>query len=295
MVTPGRRNQVAATAVGSTAIVMWSTLALLTTLTGQVPPFLLTAMAFSIAFLIGSLYWWFTDRRVSVFAELPLRVWLVGIGGLFGYHFFYFLALRNAPAVEASLIAYLWPLLIVLLASTLPGERLRWYHVSGGIVGFFGAGVLITGGESLGFAWQYWPGYVAALVCALTWSTYSVLSRRLGEVPTVAVGAFCGATAVLAWICHFGLEATVWPRGPQWAAVVGLGLGPVGLAFFVWDWGVKKGNIKALGALSYLAPLLSTVLLVAAGRADASWNLGLACLLIIGGAFLAAYEGDSGS
>lgn len=277
-----------ATAIGFTAILMWSTLALLTTLTGGVPPFQLTAMAFTIAFVIGLIHWVRHDRELSTFLDLPREVWLLGVGGLFGYHFFYFLALRLAPAVEASLIAYLWPLLIVLLSSALPGERLRWFHTVGGLTGFLGAVLLITGGKSISIDWAYAPGYLAALICALTWSVYSVLSRRWGAVPTSAVGGFCGVTALLAWTSHVLLETTVWPEGWQWAAVAALGVGPVGLAFFVWDWGVKHGDIRTLGVLSYLAPLLSTFLLIAAGRASLSWILALACVLIVGGAILAS-------
>lgn len=135
---------------------------------------------------------------------------------------------------------------------------------------------------------QYSTGYLAAFVCALTWSSYSVLSRRFGSIPTDAVGGFCGVTAILAWLCHGLFEQTLWPVGGEWLAVICLGLGPIGLAFFTWDYGVKHGNIKVLGALSYAAPLLSTMVLIACGLAESSWILGLTCLLIVGGAVLAA-------
>ncbi|HEY9734948.1 MAG TPA: EamA family transporter [Trichocoleus sp.] len=288
-----------ATGIGFTAILMWATLAFLTKLSGVLPPFQLTAMAFTLASLIGlGLRWrsksWGTDKGTSLgvstkgLAGLPWGVWLNGLWGLFGYHFFYFIALQNAPAVEASLIAYLWPLLIVLLSACLPGERLRWFHITGAGAGFIGAGLLVTSGQGLSFNADYLPGYLAALVCAFTWSGYSVLSRKFGAVPTSAVGSFCAVTAGLAWICHALWETTVWPVGGQWGAIALLGLGPIGLAFYTWDYGVKHGNIKALGALSYLAPLLSTLLLVARGFAEATWLLGLACLLIVGGAVLAS-------
>ena len=56
----------------------------------------------------------------------------------------------RAPAVEASLIAYLWPLLLVVFSALLPGERLRWWHLAGGVAGLVGAGLLVTrgGGEN---------------------------------------------------------------------------------------------------------------------------------------------------
>jgi drug/metabolite transporter (DMT)-like permease len=83
----------------------------------------------------------------------------------------------------------------------------------------------------------------------------------------------------------------VWPANAwQWAAIVGLGLGPVGLAFYVWDIGVKHGDIQVLGAAAYSAPLLSTAILVLTGYAAYSNTLLIACLLITAGAILAASE-----
>lgn len=283
-------GQIKPTLIGSTAVLMWATLALFTTFTGLIPPFQLTAMSFAIAFLIGLGLWWRKGDNIWHNLKLPPAVWVTGVLGLFGYHFFYFMALKNAPVVEASLIAYLWPLLIVIFSALLPGERLRWFHLVGAVAGFAGAGLLVTKGQGLAFETQYALGYAAALVCALTWSTYSVLSRFFGAVPTDAVGGFCGATAVLALGCHLLFEQTVWPTGWEWLAVLLLGLGPVGAAFFIWDHGVKRGNIKVLGAFSYAAPLLSTLLLIGFGLAEATWVLGLACVFIVGGAVLAAGE-----
>jgi drug/metabolite transporter (DMT)-like permease len=219
--------------------------------------------------------------------KLPWAVWALGIYGLFGYHFAYFMALRLAPPVEANLINYLWPLLIVLLSGLLPGERLGARQVGGALAGFAGAALLVARGGGLRFDGQYALGYAFALACAVIWSSYSVLSRRVGAVPTRAVGGFCAATAALALVCHLLFETTVWPVGWQWAAVVALGLGPVGAAFYVWDYGVKRGNIQTLGVLAYGAPLLSTLLLVVVGLAEPSWTLAVACALIIGGAALA--------
>lgn len=283
-----RSGQAQATWIGFTAVGLWATLALLTKLSGSIPPFQLTAMSFAIAFLIGLGLWLKQGGNIWRHLKLPLPVWMIGIFGLFGYHFFYFIALSSAPAVEASLIAYLWPLLIVLFSAFLPHEKLRWFHIAGGLMGFVGAGLLVTKGQALSFNADYSLGYLAALICAVIWSSYSVLSRRFGAIPTNAVGGFCGVTAILAAGCHLLFEDTVMPVGGEWLAILGLGLGPVGLAFFTWDYGVKHGNIKILGALSYAAPLLSTLLLVGFGLADASWAIACACLLIVGGAVLAA-------
>jgi drug/metabolite transporter (DMT)-like permease len=215
----------------------------------------------------------------------------LGVIGLFGYHFLYYTALRLAPPVEAGLIAYLWPLLIVVLSALLPGENLRWYHVVGSLLGLAGTVLIVSKGQGVSIDWRYGPGYLAAFVCAFTWSSYSILSRRFAAVPTDIVVGFCLVTAVLSTGAHLAFEATVWPSEfSQWLAILGLGLMPVGAAFYVWDYGVKHGDIQVLGAASYAAPLLSTAILVLAGFADFSWAIGGAALFITFGAVLASKD-----
>jgi len=279
-----------ATAIGAVAIVNWACLALLTTWTGAIPPFETMAISFAVAFLLCVGKWVLFREDIAGHLRQPGAVWLVGVGGLFGYHFFYFLAMKTAPPVEANLINYLWPLLIVLFSALLPGERLRWWHIAGTVLGFCGSLLLVTGGGRVAFRAEYAAGYASALACAVTWGVYSVLSRRFGAVPTDTVGGFCGVTAVLAALCHFAFERTLWPSPTEWGALVLMGAGPTGLAFFVWDVGMKRGNIKALGGLSYATPLLSTLLLILAGRARPSTELALACLFIVGGAVLASRD-----
>ncbi|MGL6211774.1 MAG: aromatic amino acid exporter YddG [Paracoccaceae bacterium] len=276
-----------ATAVGMTAILMWSALALFTLGSAPVPPFLLNALCFGIGGGIG-LAWVLAGSGLGVLRAVPFRVYVFGTVGLFGYHALYFSALRIAPLAETGLIAYLWPLFIVLLSGLLPGERLRRLHIVGAALAFAGAALIVLrGGGSVTAAAL--PGFGLAFLCALTWSIYSVASRRLGAVPTEAVAVYCVATAVLSLAVHLAFEATVWPNEPiGWLAIAALGIGPVGLAFFTWDIGMKRGDIQLLGVASYAAPLLSTAILVVAGRAEITPDLLIAALLITGGAIIAA-------
>ncbi|MFO1144818.1 MAG: DMT family transporter [Amaricoccus sp.] len=280
-----------ATLVGFGAVLLWSLMALLTVAVGPVPPFQLSAVCFAIGAAVGLGWIAATGRLATAFAGVPPVVWLVGIGGLFGFHAAYFTALGLAPAAQASLIVYLWPLLIVLFSGLLPGERLRRGHVVGAALALLGA-ALVIGGSGQGVSLAFLPGYLAAGGCALIWSGYSLLSRRLGAAPTETVAVFCAATAVLSTLCHLAFEATVWPASATgWAAIAALGLGPVGLAFYLWDVGVKRGDLQLLGTGAYAAPLLSTLLLVAAGFARPTPALILSAALIAGGALVAARSG----
>lgn len=279
-----------ATSVGLTAILMWSLLSVMTVATGKIPAFQLLAMTFAIGAAVAFISFLFRPQAFAALKQSPLA-WAVGVGGLFGYHALYFLALRFAPPAEAGLLNYLWPLLIVLFSSLLPGERLAPHHVIGALLGLVGTVLLLAGNIDGGFTPGQIPGFIAAFVAAFVWAAYSVMSRRLKAVPTDAVAGFCLATAMLAGIVHGFIETTVWPETPmQWLAIVALGIGPVGAAFFVWDIGMKRGDIRVLGAASYATPLLSTTFLILAGYAQASATIAVAAILIAGGGLIAARD-----
>jgi drug/metabolite transporter (DMT)-like permease len=279
-----------ASLIGLTAILMWSLLAVLTVATGKIPAFQLAAMTFAIGALVGSLTWMGRPGAIGALRQAPLA-WIVGVGGLFGYHALYFLALRFAPPAEAGLLNYLWPLLIVLFSSLLPGERLAPHHVVGALLGLIGTVLLFAGGTLSSFATGQLPGLFAAFLAAFVWATYSVMSRRLKSVPTDAVAGFCLATALLSMLVHVLIEDTIWPETAwQWLAVIALGVGPVGAAFYTWDVGMKRGDIRVIGAASYATPLLSTLFLILAGFAKPSANIAIAAVLIAGGGLVAARD-----
>lgn len=279
-----------ATLIGLTSILMWSLLAALTVATGKIPPFQLAAMTFAIGAMIGPAAWLWRPQGWGAWRQ-PLAAWALGVGGLFGYHALYFIALRLAPPAEAGLLNYLWPLLIVLFSSFLPGERLAMHHVIGAVLGLIGTVVLFAGNSSISYQPGQLPGLAAAFVAAFVWAAYSVLSRRMASVPTDAVAGFCLATAILSAIIHLAIETTVWPETAiQWLAIIALGIGPVGAAFFAWDIGMKRGDIRVLGAASYATPLLSTGFLILVGYAKPSLALAIAALLIAGGGLIAARD-----
>lgn len=274
-----------ATTIGFSAVLMWAILAFLAIASAPVPPFLLSAMCFGIGGTIG-LVWTAKGAGLGLLRTVPLKAYLLGTIGLFGYHALYFTAFRLGPNASTGLIAYLWPLFIVLFSGLLPGEKLRAGHILGALIALSGAALIVlTGGE----AGVSLIALALAFLCALTWSGYSVISRHFGAVPTESVTVLCLATALLSLLAHLAVEQTQWPNGALgWAAVVVLGIGPVGAAFFTWDVGMKRGDIQLLGVASYAAPLLSTLVLVLAGIAKPTWHLALATLLITAGAALAA-------
>lgn len=280
-----------ATLTGFGAVVLWSLLALLTVQSAPVPPLLLNALTFALGGGVG-IVWVMATGGLAQLARIPLRVYAFGTAGLAGYHVLYFSALRLAPPAEAGLIAYLWPLLIVLFSGLLPGERLTPGHIIGALTAFAGAALIVAQGLGAADAPNAPAGYALALLCAVIWAAYSVISRSFGAIPTASVAVFCLATAAISAVGHVALETPAWPADSAgWLAIIALGLGPVGLAFYIWDIGVKRGDIQLLGVASYAAPLLSTGALILSGAARPSWTLMAAACLVAAGAALAARAG----
>jgi drug/metabolite transporter (DMT)-like permease len=266
------------------AIALWASLAALGVSLSHVPPFLLTG----IALLIGSVI-------AIPLSGLDWRQWRVppltlalGVYGLFGFHFLLFIALRNAPPVPANLINYLWPLGMVVLAPwLLPGKQLTRRHLLAALLGFAGAALAIVGGrgESVDVVWAW--GYLLALASAFVWATYSLLTQRVPHFPTAAIGSFAAVSGVLSLLCHWWLESPVQLTAQDWGLMTLLGLGPLGGAFFLWDAALKRGDAQQIGVLSFLTPLLSTLVLLGVRGESPSASVVVAALMIVGAAVVA--------
>lgn len=257
------------------AIALWALLASLGVSLRHVPPFLLTGLSL----VIGSIPAWPLARQWRV----PGRTVALGIYGLFGYHFLLFIALRHAPPVEANLVNYLWPLLIVVLAPViLPGMSLRPAHVIAACFGFAGAAIAILGGGGAQGGWSW--GYLPALASAFIWSTYSLGTRRVTPFPTAAIGLFGLVSGLLSLACHWFLEPRVALSSQDWTLIAIMGLGPLGAAFFLWDKALKLGDARHIGILSYITPLASTTLLMLVSGSAFTWSIALSAAMIIGAA-----------
>ena len=267
------------------AVGLWSFLAFLGAQLSHLPPFLLVGIALCVCGLVSSV-------RLRSW-RVPWKTFAVGVGGIFGYHFLYFTAFQHAPAVEANLINYLWPLLIVLLSPLLlPGYALRSHHLAGAAVGLLGAGLIVTGGR-LSLDLAYLDGYLLAAGAALAWSSYSLLTKRLPPFPTGAVGGFCFFSGLFSLGVYFlsasrPLEVVLSLR--DWIYLLLLGAGPMGAAFFAWDAALKRGDPRVIGSLAYLTPLTSTLVLVFLGRRPLTWVSGSAMALIVAGAVIGSWE-----
>jgi len=260
-------------------ISLWSLSAYFSAHLRRVSPFVLVGINFTVAGLMGIRYlrtW-----------KAPLIVFVIGVGGLFGYQVLYFLAFQHAPAVEVNLINYLWPLFVVLLSPVyLKGYALRGHHILGAMLGLLGAAVVVTGG-ALHFNLSSAPGYGYAAIAAVIWASYSLLIKRLQPLPDSLVSGFCLLAGFLALAIAWGSSPSssqIWSlTGREWLYVILMGIGPHGIAFVTWNLALKHGDPRVIGSFSYLIPLLSTLILVITGTGRLNAASGAGMILIVAG------------
>ena len=291
MVGQSARRRILATLAGACGVLFWALETALVTFAGDIPPLQIVALAFGAVAVFSPLVWRVQGLKAADVLRQPLGAWVLNVLALLVFHTCLYHAVQNAPPAGAALMQGFTPLAIVVGSALLPGERVRWWHVGGALAGLVGMIALIaTGGSdaALDYGGSAAPYLAASAVAAVAWALYSLLNRRYSQVPSAAMGGFYGLTALVAAVGHLLFETWVTPSSSQWAAIVALGIFPMGLALYLWDHGVKHGDLQVLGAFSYSEALLAAILVVVLGRDAASWTLLWSGILIIGGAVLAA-------
>jgi drug/metabolite transporter (DMT)-like permease len=256
------------------AILLWALFATLVRLAGDAPPLLLTGIALCCGGL-ASVHRW-REWRV------PAAVLAFGVASLFLYHASLVAAFQFAPIAEANLLNYLWPLLIVVLAPRAAALRPRQW--TGCAIAFAG-GALVIAPSATALTGDHLAGYALAVCAAFTWAVYSLLPARLPAYSSWATGGFCLGAGLLALAAHALFETPYRPSGTELAGMAAIGVGPLGMAFVLWDRAMRTGRAATIGSLSYLTPVLSTLALAVTGAvaAGAWWRLGPALLLVVAG------------
>lgn len=283
----GRSRRIVASTIGAIGVILWATETTLLTYTVAIPPFQTVALAFMFAAAMSPLIWFVTKTNPLIAFKQPPQVWLLTVTSLVGYHASIYYATQKAPPAAAALLQGTTPLMIVLGSAFLPGERLKWWHLVGAAMGFAGVLNLVEGGSTATSEGAVFYLCVIGVAAGL-WGLYSVITRTLPDVPTSALGHFYAASAIVALVAHACLEEWVYPSESEWLAVAALGCLPMGLAIYFWDFGLKRGDIQALGAFSYVEPFVGAVLVALFTKAVFDISLLWSGILVVSGAVIAS-------
>lgn len=262
------------------AVVLWSLAPVLVDLAARIPALQLTALCLGVATLAtwpaARLAWGKPRTR------MPRRIVALGPLLVLGAVGFYFVALRRAPAAEAALIAYSWPVLFVVAVELITHRRIGAPALTGSALAFGGAAIVLAPGSLTGL--PAWDGYLFAFGSGSCWAAFSLLARRQREPLAAVMPRLFAIATVYAALGHLLLESTLWTiPGEMLLWIAAIGAGPYGIAFLLWDAALRRGRSTTIGTLAYAVPVLSTLLLIATGSAVASIELALAAAAVVAG------------
>ena len=275
-----------ALACGLGAILLWSTNALVATFAlselsvAQVQTFQFAGAAM-IFFLLRLL----TQSDVRILPRLDAL--MVGLIGLVGTMFFQYLAFSIGPITAVNLLAYAWPLLTAVAVIASGANAKPYLLILASLIGFAGVALLITetglSNDTKGSVF----GYVFAILSAFCMAAYSLGVSRVSSPPSDVLlpASLIGFLIALVW--WGGTEAQELTPQPVLAALY-LGIGPMGLGYMLWSYAMRTGAVGALSTLGYGTPVLSTLLLIAAGEE-------MTALAMLGGAIIVAACAMSGT
>jgi drug/metabolite transporter (DMT)-like permease len=275
-----------ATLGGGGALLIWAFSPLIILHIVEIPPFQLLALGSFFAFVFSGIFFRLRMSR-SLFRQPPV-VWLMALFGNLGANALYVLALHSAPPAHVDIINYLWPILVVIISSFLPGERFYKRYLTATFLGFIGMMTLFFEGERIVIENRYILGYLIAVVSAFSWTAYMLIARfnnkKMEEILPFQAMVGCIGALVL----HIMCEKTVIPPLSSYPWVMAYGAGALCMTYVLWNHGVTYGNFRLLSVLSYGNHILSLSLLILCGYAELKSNLVLSCCMVTFGAFIAS-------
>lgn len=256
------------TLLGLLAVAIWSFAAILAVELTSIPAFELLFFEFLIAFFIVFTRY-STSKEWKTFFNFKKRDLFIASIALVTNQSLYYTAFRYSPAAQVDLINYLWPTLLITFSPLLPNEKLRPSYVIACGLCLFGVYTLLSKEGSEGLSTDLLFGYFLALGAAITWALYSLYSRYRGSSNSAnCISWACGPAAIICLIIHLCFEKFVLPAAHELGFILIIGIFQIGLAFYFWERGLKKGCVKFLGLSSYSIPVFSVMLLVLFGKAD---------------------------
>jgi len=277
----GPKARAASLALG--AVLLWATWPTLATWAQPAPPFLIFALGSAVGFAV-SLALASARGEARTFLRIPPRTLLLVAGGLLVNNVLYLMAMPRIGPAEANVVSYLWPILLVLIASRMDRSRITRGQWLGIATAFAGASLAIGPSFARGFD----PlGVLLAFASGLTFAVYAAIRSRATETRDV-IGPSMGLMTLLAMGLHLAFETTPQLAWQQLLAIAAIGVLPLTLSNALWDMASRTGQLATISGLAYLTPLVGLLLLALFGAATVSWGTAAGAGLIVAGALAAS-------
>jgi drug/metabolite transporter (DMT)-like permease len=275
---------------GYIAILLWSFSALYIDWTPQIPPLLLAASSSLVGFVFFAASWIKAPEKFLLLLKQSWKIWCLFFASVILYRLFYMSGLKLSPIIEANLLNYLWPLLILVFAGLFDQQKFSRGIYIGTAACFIGVICIGLSKTTSRLSFEY--GHLLAIAGAVTWSIYSVVTRRYKGTPTDMIGMMHILGIGLFYILHKSFEAPVVFDSvslKNYAGIIGLGLS-ISYGYKLWDNAMTHGDREKVTIAAYYTPLLSTIWLILFSSGRFTLMTALAAFFILGGSLYARYS-----
>lgn len=238
-------------------------------------------------FLFGLIVFPIFNGRLMRPVERMARseILVVVLSGLcfFAYYFTYAYALNFIPAVEASMINYLFPIMIVVFAIFIHGEKLTWKKAAAIILGFLGVAVIATNGNLLGFRLSNPVGDLMALAAAMSWGLFSNLGKWLKRNNVLCNYLFIAMAFVLSAIAMFTMSGFKLPSVRSLLLLALMALTNLTLGLSIWMRILKTVPTTLVACMTFITPFINLLFItVFLGERMTGMQLVGALLVVLG-------------
>lgn len=191
---------------------------------------------------------------------------LLGLVGVFGFNFFFFLGMKHTEAINGSLIMATNPLVTTILASVILRERIVKRQAIGMLFALLGVIFVITQGafsalQNLAFS----KGDFYILLGNICWGLYGVLGRKFikngNPLQTTTYTMTVGAIAFI-MVSFMQNSVVPIPEVPlfAWLSILFMAIGMSVLGYLWWNKGIAQIGAAKTSLFFNLVPVVTMLI-----------------------------------
>lgn len=182
--------------------------------------------------------------------------------GVFLYYVLLYTALQLVPGQEAFVVNYTWPIWVVVFASIILKEKFTNKKALAILFGFIGVAVVITKGNILGLEVTAMRGNALALIAAVSYGLFSVLSKKNDDEKVLATMFYYAFSFIYVSLFIVLFSSLPMPTTKEWIGLIWLGVFTSGVAYVFWQLALKYGDTSKMSNVIFITPFISLVYLV---------------------------------
>jgi drug/metabolite transporter (DMT)-like permease len=265
-------------------------------------PVMLSPLQLIFVRLLGGMLIFWLFQRLFIPEKVERKdLVMLAVCGMFGFALnqtLFYEGLNLSTPVDASLIHVLNPIVVMIFASLILGEKVTWKKAGGIVLGASGVLILVLHGSNVSFTGNHSLGNILIFLNLIFYALYLVMIKPL-------IGKY-HTTTILKWVSFFGflfvLPFSIKPAlainfaaitVTAWLGIIYIIVLNTFVAYLLINFALKSVSATVVSYYSYLQPVIAAVMSVTIGQGGITVPKIAAALLIFSGVYVVNRSGNS--